>query len=290
MSAPSSVQPFWLPQNSGRSQQHIERQKFQALRITREVLATACHPVIFSSFGKESLALLALLKEFDIPCEAAYFELGVRPEKHEFARWAIAEMGSSITFLNPRGTVLVSGGTNCSLGYQISLDSGDEITIVGATFEDCGSQELSCAIQHGLIKTNSVQSYPWDVIISGRRRSDYDITVGGLDWDQPIFELKNHTRIVMPLLNWSDEDLYTYLAQRRVPLDQRRYRAVDTAIREHRNKSYSPDHLHCCCRCAAVPRGSKVLCPLSGASVTSFSGVSSLEYRMDGNVSPAVMF
>src|SRR5712691_6392880 len=111
------------------------------------------------------------------------------------------------------------------------------------------------------------------LLFSGRRNSDIDITVGSLKWPTPIEDLGKNTKIAMPLLHWSDDDLLQYLHSQRFAPDMTRYEIANHALRDRSDKTTNPDHMSCCIRCLAAERGATVYCPKSGSEVVSFSGL-----------------
>lgn len=247
-------------------------------------------PVIFSSFGKESQILLRLAEEIGLRPDVGYFDNGFSSEKQDFAQRQLKTLGDRAFQLVPFRTVTVAGMTNASLGYQFRLKSGDVITIVGATFDDSESPNVACAIQRGLIRKESSPSYEWDSIVCGRRSSECDATVGELFWPSNLYRMEYGAEIFMPLLDWSELDVSSFLQSRNIEVDSRRYVLSRTTIAERPGNVFNPDHIDCCCRCAAVSRGDLVHCPISGANVISLLNIERLEYRSDSFVRPIVMF
>jgi hypothetical protein len=153
-----------------------------ALSWIEAAVADASAPVVFSSFGKDSLVLIHLTSRVAPQIPVAYFELGAAPEKHAFPNRIAPAFGNRLSVLRPRRTVAVSHEGMTDLGYEITLSTGDVITILGATFREGAASEMLCAVEDSVLQTGGPE-YPWDVVICGRKCSDVDVTVGSLEWD-----------------------------------------------------------------------------------------------------------
>lgn len=268
----------------------LEHRIANAKDIMRNACSDEHRSVIFSSFGKESLVLIQLADELGLNTDVGYFELGFASEKHAFARYRVNSLGDRVFRLVPFRTVTIAGADNTSLGYQFRLTTGDVITIAGATFDESNRQEVECAIERGLIRYEfTAPTYNWNSIVCGRRSSERDVTVGDLFWPSTLYRMEFGAKISMPLLNWSDSDVMNFLQSRAIQIDWRRYQKHGRHIVERPDKTYSPDHVNCCCRCASVGRGAAVLCPVSRVNIVSLLNVQPLEYRSDVLVKPIVM-
>jgi 3'-phosphoadenosine 5'-phosphosulfate sulfotransferase (PAPS reductase)/FAD synthetase len=265
----------------------IERKVDDAIVLIRE-LAAGRRPVAFSSFGKDSLALLSLISEAGVSVDVAHFELGVVAAKHVFSRRFAARLPMPVHFLQPHRTTLVRGHDN-SLAYHFDLAGGGSIRILGATFDDDARRGPLCGLRADLMRFGEHPPYPWDVVFCGRRASDADVTVGSLWWDSEVEPLGRANRVAMPLLKWSDEELLHYLQLRHINPDPSRYEVVDSTLRERADKSSNPDHVSCCIKCLATPRGGRLHCPISNSTIVSFSDAIAEDVYVSGSVPPAVM-
>src|SRR5450631_2123442 len=86
-----------------------EAQVSRASNIIKAFYQSAQRPVILSSFGKESLAMIGLAQEVGLEVDVAYFELGISPEKHAFAKGAISKLGLRVEYLKPHRTLAMRG-------------------------------------------------------------------------------------------------------------------------------------------------------------------------------------
>jgi hypothetical protein len=272
---------------------HVNSRLFQskrarALDLIESMMGYGIRPAILSSFGKESLVLAALAREIWLTPEFAYFELGLVPEKHAFARHTIDRLGLNVTYLIPHYTFLIRGLTDTSLAYTFKLTSGTEF-YVAVTFEEGSEENLICGLDSSICRMGNHPPYPWDILISGRRDSDVDISLGSLRWPDTVQSLNDDTAIVMPILNWSDRDVYHYLRWQQMEPDLIRYEQVGHSFRSRPDMRSNPDHAPYCIRCFAAPRGAEVSCPKLKCTIRSFRGIAEHPLIVPNNVSPAVM-
>lgn len=261
-----------------------------SLAIIVDAVEECCRPVILSSFGKDSLCLLGLIECLGAKVEIAYFELGAIASPHRFARRFIAEHNLHVTLLNPHRTLLIAGLGGADLAYNFDLESGDFFQIVGATFDDNLCPELSCGLEKQLIKEGRHGRYNWDLVITGRRRVEFDKTLGSLALSNSAETLQYGTKLLMPLIDWADEDVaYFLMSGRRFAPDWDRYELASGTFQNRPNMAANPDHMPICIRCLAGETTEPLGCPLSSRRASTSYAIRDREYFMSGNVPPTVM-
>jgi hypothetical protein len=268
----------------------FDERKARAEQSLTELLASSERPVVLSSFGKDSLCLLALIESLRVRVEVAYFELGAVKKAHRFAQRHISGMDFATTLLRPHKTLIVAGAAGADVAYEFFLVSGDAFQIVGATFDPSPSARLTCGLTVGLVKEGRHDPYGWDAIISGRRSSDVDPTVGSLKFDSEVAVLENGTRIAMPLLDWADEDVAYFLS--RHPSwspDSKRYFSENGRYRSWQDETVNPDWAPICVRCHSAHSGDVIICPLMLRAAPRANRLERVELA-SGQVSPTVMF
>ena len=107
----------------------FDKRKAHAESLLVEWLRKSKRAVVLSSFGKDSLCVLALLDGLKQQTEVAYFELGALPHAHRFARHFIANSNLPLTLLRPHKTLIVAGGGGADVAYEFRLESGDAFQI-----------------------------------------------------------------------------------------------------------------------------------------------------------------
>lgn len=261
-----------------------------ALALLRACNHPRLKPVIFSSFGKDSLCLLSLMREAGLDLDVAYFELGAIPAAHRFARGLISLGALRVTVLKAHSTLLVVGEHGFDAAYCFRLSSGDSVEIVGATFDDSASSELRCGLRTGVKKASAHPPYDWNLIVTGRRRADWDPTLGSLATEHSAVTLAHGTEILMPILDWSDEDVAFYLIERGdYRPDPERYEISNGTLRNRTGTEANPDHVPICIRCLAAQSGQVPHCPLALPEVADRHRLTDASRFVSGEVPATVM-
>lgn len=247
-------------------------------------------PVIMCSFGKESMVLLDLFRRVSRSCTIAYFELGVIERKHRFAKEQIRRFWPGTKHILPHRSVVIKGINNSSLAYEFDLSSGSVLSIFGATFDDTLSSRLICGRElQNIQKSGGHPPYDWDCVISGRRCDDVDATVGALSWHSAADVTEAGTRLVMPLLEWSDADLALYVSQRNILIDEKRYVVRSNQISPRSDRQNDPDYLPACIRCLHGISGDQVRCAKANTMLTIGIPMFEQKHYAVGAVPPVVM-
>ena len=268
----------------------FEARKAEALDRIKGAVGSARRPVVLSSFGKDSLCLLSLLEYLSVEVDIGYFELGAVKSAHSFARNMIARQKLNVTLLRPHRTFIAKGIGGADLAYSFDLTSRDAFQIVGATFDDTYHTDLACGLQSSLLRSGMHGPYDWDLILTGRRRVDMDPTLGSLDIATDVARLEHGTQILMPLHQWTDEDVAFYLKdQGRYAPDWDRYEVTDGVLQNRADKSANPDHAPICIRCLTRDELGASNCPLSLSCAEEPRALVRREHFRTGNIPATVM-
>ena len=198
---------------------HLAQLEAESIHILREVAASYAHPVILYSVGKDSSVLVHLARKAFYPGKIPFplvhidttFEY---PELIEFRDWFVKEIGANlIVHINEEA---VAAGTNpYSLG----------------TAKCCGLLRTRALVE-GLQKLNA------DAAIGGARRDEersrakervFSFRNQFGQWDPKdqrpeLWSLYNskvdpgESMRVFPLSNWTEFDVWNYIAQENIPL------------------------------------------------------------------------
>ena len=248
--------------------------------------------VALSSFGKDSLAILALLKRIGANVDIAWFDLHIDELKSSYALDWMRKSGTYVHRLEPIATrVLKDHGE--VLAYEFRLSSGDVFTISGPNLPDSISANTRCAVNMGIAREKARVNLPerWKTLIVGRKSCDVDPTVGSLCWPRKEFVLKGGAKILMPLLEWTESQLTTFLMAENCVPDLRRYVVANGQFVERDDKSFNPDYVDCCCRCLTATTGKAIVCELTNAKVASIARLLRVDHdSTDGKVLPSVLF
>ena len=198
---------------------HLRRLEAQAIGIFREVAAEFRNPVILYSIGKDSSVLLHLARK-------AFYPGGLpMPVLHIDTTWKFREM---IAFRDE---------TARRLGFNLLVHTNREGLARGINPVVSGSALHTAVMKTEALK-QALDQHGFDAAIGGARRDEeksrakervFSVRGPGHSWDPrrqraELWQLYN-TRLgpgetvrVFPLSNWTELDVWEYIAAERIPV------------------------------------------------------------------------
>lgn len=198
---------------------HLHSLESESIEIFREVAATAVKPVMLYSIGKDSSVMLRLAQKAfypgPIPFPLMHIDTGWKfPEMIDFRERMRKEIGFElITYTNPRGKT-----------------------------EGIGPISHGSAVHTDVMKTEALKQaldfYDFDVAFGGARRDEeksrakeriFSFRSAGHRWDPKaqrpelwtLYNARinaNETVRVFPLSNWTEADIWAYIAEENIPI------------------------------------------------------------------------
>lgn len=226
--------------------------KIQTTRnFIAEQLAATDRPALCCSFGKDSMLMLALVREQKPDIPVLYFQTVAHPTKHAFAEKMIA--GWNLNVIRPAPS------------YRDAIDAGDHIEIIeihevarriflylpieaepGYTPDaDC-----ICGLELAAAPTPAVTALNLTGVFIGHRGDDADSAYGAIPLKDPV-HVVNGFRYIYPLKDWTEADIWAASEFLKIPQNHARYGGDMTA-----NNDYYP----LCTECLKSEPGS-VFCP-----------------------------
>lgn len=231
----------------------------RALALIKAAMATAERPVVLCSFGKDSLVLLHLcLRIRKIP--VIFLRFPKFHEKHAHALKVMQLWDLEVYDMWPRTSTEYQSGTFFEVlhGYHTGYDPDGRLGTLwlfsGIRERHDGESRYLCAQDDLLLRPKSLgHEYPWDCTFHGHKGTD-DPEIGEAGAIvQPISQVGS-TRLVVPFIDWSDQDIWDYIKQYDLPYDTARY--------DEKNEAVSPDRYPTCFNCLdSHKRGEMVPCP-----------------------------
>lgn len=204
----------------------------QARKKIREVLATAQCPAVLCSFGRDSLLLLALVREICPDVRVIWFRTG---NSESFPKQIMREWG--VVGLSPSPatvTLLVSPEGDISLVPEYDF-AGDRLPVV----HDVTPSDR-CMFNIFPTRTPNL-FHPWDVLLVGWKDSDTHWLLGQTPLKEDGFML-GRAKVFAPLRHMTDDQVRAAVIDLQLP-----YRPM-------------PDELPACTRCMTA-NTDEVYCP-----------------------------
>ena len=124
--------------------------------------------------------------------------------------------------------------------------------------EEYPRRDYICGLMDFLMQPKSVAvKQPWDVIFHGHKSSDVDQFEGHVPLNAQSTMIGG-MRVVFPLRDWTDEDIWNHTEEYKLPVQTTRYRDRKEIV----DRWHNPDYTHACTRCIDTREERKmVYCP-----------------------------
>lgn len=213
----------------------------RARQNIREALNTAQCPAVMSSFGKDSLLLLTLVREQRTDIPVLWFKAATNSEQQRFARQIIREWNLVVYSYYPADVYLLTDNDNASLIQEYSFGDSRLPVVSDITVGE------TCSIT--AIPQRTPQLFlPFDLILTGYKDSDEHWLKGGAELFPPDYKL-GRAKICAPIRHLTDAQVREAIYNLGVP-----YQEID-------------DSLTLCTRCMSETNTETVFCPVRGTLI-----------------------
>lgn len=213
-------------------------------------------PVVCWSGGKDSQIVLWLVRQVDPRVKVAYFSLNNDSRKLAFINEMANVWDLSLFFLEPVAIDMAGQGEHIEVIYLFRI--GDFLFHLGMQ----GNGRLTnpiCAIEMHNSNPSS-DLLDGSLIFHGHKSSDVDTLYGPapLKSDSAVSP-SGRTKIVYPLKDWTDQDVWDATRFLNIPQNWRRYNKETGAKLE--SDVFNSDAYNLCTNCIQPGKGDLVECP-----------------------------
>jgi sulfate adenylyltransferase subunit 2 len=214
--------------------EHLDSLVDESVEIIREVCATATHPVLLYSIGKDSSVLLHLALKAFAPAPLPF------PLLHVDTTWKFQAMYAHRERVVSR------------LGLTLIVHTNADGLASGVTPLTHGSSYYTDVMKTQAL-TQALDAHGFDVMFGGARRDEerarakeriVSVRTTGHRWDpkrqRPELWSLYNTRIqagetlrVFPLSNWTELDIWTYIAREHIEIVPLYFAAPRPMVRRH---------------------------------------------------------
>jgi hypothetical protein len=224
-----------------------------------EVLSTHSAPVVMVSFGKDSMALLHLLRSMGQEFPVLFHREPFNPLKYQFANRIIEEYNLTVYDYPPMTTAVNERDKAIEIVnfYQVRnqlvyLPTGIRAPEGGKPFL-CGLMDLYC-------RPLGSYTFPWDLAFVAHKSTDVDPILGPAELKVDIKSNPGSCDYAFPLRHFSDADVWEYHQRFKVPINTNRYDPAN-GYREKTDITWNNDWHHCCTLCLSKSSPPTVSCP-----------------------------
>lgn len=217
--------------------------------------------VLFCSFGKDSMVCLDLLRRMGHDLPVVFNRHPVFPEKETFANRIIAEMHLKANSYPPLSVALslrdhpeIINLYRLAQGKTLAMPVGIKSPVEGKPFA-CGLELLTTLC--------GTVWFPWDTIILGQKASDQHFLFDDMTPLAPTAEPMPGFKMVFPIFDFTDADVWEYTERFSVPYNEARYNRAD-GYREFEDVTFNNDQYYACVKCVLAGQPDEVECPKGG--------------------------
>jgi 3'-phosphoadenosine 5'-phosphosulfate sulfotransferase (PAPS reductase)/FAD synthetase len=227
--------------------------------VLRRVVEEYVHPVVMSSFGKDSMVVLDLVQRMGLRFPLVFHREPFFQKKFEFANRIIAENDYQVYDYPPLTTAVTQRDEHIEIVNEYQAGDSFVYLPTGIREPEPGVPYL-CGMFDIYSKPLGTFAYPWDVAVLGHKSSDVDPILGPCPLRVDVRHNENAPDGAFPLRYFTDADVWEYTERFHVPFNEKRYDAAH-GYQEFRDVTYNNDYFHACTLCIDRTQPETVFCP-----------------------------
>lgn len=253
----------------------LEKKVDDASVIIGRVIDAYSKPVVFSGFGKDSMVLLNIMISMGIKPDCVFFRDPYFPIKYRFAN-AMIEKWNLRTYHYPHCSIgLFNRNNTFEVVRYLEVGVRQHLAFCARLYEpdDFSEEEYLCALDDLVHMPMGRFNFPWDVALSGARRSETKAHTGGKPsgLKYVLKQVVSGCDWAYPLRDFTAEDICLYHMVYDVPIHEERYEIKGGKIVDRADPTHNPDARPACFRCIDKCQGDQVWCPKKNLPVNNIS-------------------
>lgn len=245
----------------------------EASDFLAEILNKYKNPVLYCSFGKDSMVLLHLFLSRNSRIPIIYHRDPWFPRKNVFADFVIGLWNLEVHDYPPARVSLCHGKEMIALvsEYQCSPQATVSVLKNALEFKDGDDPDkFMCGLRF-LMRPLGGLAYPWDVALVAHKDCDEDQIFGIVPLKSPLVYRDEGPDYAFPLKEWSHDDIWNYTEEHNLPFQADRYNISER--KEWPDKTFNSDWYPVCLRCVDKrTQGQQVWCPKMQKEITNVAG------------------
>lgn len=241
----------------------------EAYGLIERVLDRAGQPCVMCSFGKDSIAVLHMVRKFaDLP--VVFHREPFQHHKYDYANRIIRDWDLHVVDYPPLGTTVSESDTELEIVNQ--YQAGNKYVYLPTGLRPpVPGQKVICALDKIYHKPTGTFNYPFDIAFHGHKSVDVDPILGGVPLNSDVAMNLGSISAAFPLRHFTNADVWRYIEENAIPVHESRYEKTADGWREREDKTDNPDYINACYACMSNKTGSSVPCPKFGCNVSNIS-------------------
>lgn len=225
-------------------------------------------PVMMSSFGKDSMVMLFIiyrLMEKKIP--VIYHRVPWEPWKNDWGENIIKLWNIEVYDYPPLISGIKVKPDRIEIVHRYAMGPEPHHAIDIPVNILPWDKKFQCGLKM-ISRPKGGILYQWNLTLIGHKDCDVDQFDGPVPLKADLVENEGMSAIGFPLKDWSDEELWEFIEQRRIPV-QYGTRYIDR--KEIKFKDFINDYIEACTACIDPRNPEKVFCPLVNSEIDNVS-------------------
>jgi hypothetical protein len=253
----------------------------ETCRKVERWLAASANPVVLWSGGKDSTAMLHLIR-FKVGAQTPVVQWREPRFRHRYAHSDMLAQAWDLEMYDwaPIGYALTDGydietGVPRFDFVKMYEMAPRKVMFLCLGTEEPQPEELAsgrylCGLD-ALKRPTGTFNFPWDAAFHGQKSADVDLIKGQVPLAQDALVQAGVPTQYYPMRHWSDADVWNYLEDEGVPNDETRYEKADGVWRHRKDKSANSDYYPMCWNCINRHLGETVYCPKNSCETNNIS-------------------
>lgn len=238
----------------------------ESLKVIRAAYSNAKAPCVLSSFGKDSMVMLWLLRLAGLKMPVMFFRQPYVQKKYLWAYQVAAGWDLDLYDLPPKSTVVQQRGEHLSVVCKYDI-AGTTIDLPVDFYSPKEGEKCVCGLTDIYGRATGASNFNADLILCGHKSSDQDDLYGKIPLKADVAMFPDSPSVVYPLRHWTDADIWEATELYGIPYDTERYEKTEKGWGEKEDKTLNSDYLPGCVACM-VKDGGVVQCPKMGLEVS----------------------
>lgn len=254
----------------------------KACEVIEQSLSQAKRPCVLCSFGKDSVLMLYMIREwFTKDLEVVFFKNPWFPRKTAFAERVISDWELNVhSQIPPIASSMSTTDTGCEIVRHYQVGSKPIYLPLGRQPIDLSPNWL-CGRETILGSPHGTYQWPWDLAFHGHKASDTDPVQGEVPIEMDIHQNYGAASFAYPLRTFTDEDVWELTRKFELPFNKLRHKTLESPEND-KNDFWNPDYLPYCTECLDRRKEKTVTCPKTRLKVTNISSqINHVEVKLD---------
>ena len=244
----------------------------QAKEIISMIAQQYKRPVIYCSFGKDSICVVHLCQSMGYNWPVLFHREPEFPNKFRYQNQIIADWNVTAYDYPPAKTSVYyrPGGKYFEVATHFEIGGGATFILLGVLYEppEFIEGQYLCALDLYKQPTCSGYQYKWDVGLRGDKDIDAHPHTG-----KP-FKMRFGVQLNIgcvdfsfPLQSWTDRDVTQYIIENNIPINDKIYDLDNDVLVNKEDKTHNADYRPACYRCMKCDEAEMIMCPKKGVMV-----------------------